>query len=88
MEREEVAAVILRHLHRHGRIGGYMSFEDILRKFPSHLRGLAKEVCRELIKNRLLTGSKHHFGVGISLNKDKLEEIEALIKKYFSDYVF
>ncbi len=76
-------ATILKKLKRRGKWGGaHTSFDVLARGIPKHLRGEAKEVATELIKDGLLLSKPTSYGLEVSLNPEKKEEIDKIIKKY------
>ena len=79
---EKIKATILYHLRRKKVIGGvHTPFDTIKKGFPSHLGKDIKKIGKELIKQKYLLTKPTNQGLHISLNKDKLKEIEEIIKK-------
>ncbi|MCX6748964.1 MAG: hypothetical protein NT076_05160 [Candidatus Pacearchaeota archaeon] len=79
---DKVKATILYHLRRKKVIVGvHTPFDTITRGFPSHLGKDIKKITHELIKNGLILAKPASYGLQISLNKDKLEQIEEFIFK-------
>lgn len=78
-------ATILKKLKRRGKWGGaHTSFDVLARGIPKHLRGEAKEVATELIKDGLLLSKPTSYGLEVSLNPKRREEIERMIKEILS----
>ncbi|MEK6891060.1 MAG: hypothetical protein AABX03_02890 [Nanoarchaeota archaeon] len=78
----EIKATILYHLRRKKVIGGvHTPFDTIRRGFPSHLGKDIDKIAKELIKERLLITKPAPYGLQISLNKERIKEIEDFIKK-------
>ena len=65
--------------------GAHTSFDVLARGIPKHLRGDAKEVATELIKDGLLLSKSTSYGLEVSLNPKMREEIERIIKEILSD---
>ncbi len=79
---EEVKATILYHLRRKKVIGGVHTHFDTLKKgFPSHLGREVNDAAKQLIKEGLIITKPAPYGLQVSLNKNKLKEIEEFIKK-------
>ena len=79
---EEIKATLLYHLRRKKVIGGvHTPFDTLRRGFPSHLGKDIDKIAKELIRQGYLITKPTSYGLQVSLNKDKLQEIEAFIKK-------
>ena len=63
----------------------HTSFDVLARGIPKHLRGDAKEVATELIKDGLLLSKSTSYGLEVSLNPKMRGEIERIIKEILSD---
>ncbi|MBI4146035.1 hypothetical protein HY489_01715 [Candidatus Woesearchaeota archaeon] len=73
--------VILRKLFRRRVIGGkHTAFENVTSGIPSHLSGDAKTTADELIKERLILSKPTSYGLQISLNPERLDEIIKIIE--------
>ena len=85
--KEVLKATMLKKLKRRGKWGGraHTSFDVLARGIPKHLRGDAKEVATELIKDGLLLSKSTSYGLEVSLNPKMREEIERIIKEILSD---
>ena len=82
--REVLKAMILKKLKRRGKWGGaHTSFDKLTTGIPKHLRGEAKEVAKELIKAGLLLSKPTSYGLEVSLNLWRKDEIDEIIKGYF-----
>lgn len=78
-------ATILKKLKRRGKwSGSHTSFDLLTKGIPKHLRGEAKEVATELIKDGLLLSKPTSYGLEVSLNPERKEEIDRIIQKYLS----
>lgn len=58
----------------------HTSFDNLPKGFPKHLRGEVKKVAEQLIKNTLLLTKPTSYGLEVSLNPDKKEEIEEILR--------
>ena len=77
-----IKARLLYHLRRKKVIGGvHTPFDTLRRGFPSHLGKEINKPARELIKQGLIVTKPAPYGLQVSLNKDKLKEIEEFIKR-------
>lgn len=81
-EDDEVKATILYHLRRKRIIGAkHTSYDTLKMGFPSHLGKDVKKIADGLIKNGLITAKTTSYGLQVSLNKERLKEIEDFIKR-------
>lgn len=81
-DEDKIKATILYHLRRKKVIGGvHTPFDTIIRGFPSHLGKDVKKISEQLIKQGLILTKPANYGLQISLNKEKIKEVEAFIKK-------
>ena len=72
--------IILRKLFRHRLIGGkHTAVENLTKGLPKHLIGKAKETLNELIKEKFLIPKSTSYGLQISLNPEKVNEILKII---------
>ncbi len=55
---------------------------NYLQEYPEHLRGEAKEVGHDLIKSGLLLSKPTSYGLEVSLNPKRKDEIFKTIEKY------
>jgi len=79
---KNVKATLLYHLRRKKVIGNVHTHFDTLKKgFPTHLGKEVEKIAKELIKQGFLIAKPTSYGLQVSLNKDRLEEIENFIKK-------
>jgi len=78
--RNVLRATILKKLKRRGKWGrAHTSFDGLTSGIPKHLRGLAKEVAEELIKEGLLLAKPTSYGLEVSLNPVRKAEIDEII---------
>lgn len=81
-DEDKIKATILYHLRRKKVIGGvHTPFDTLRRGFPSHLGKDISKIAKELIKQDYLLTKPTNQGLHVSLNKEKLREIEEFIKK-------
>ena len=81
-EEDKIKATILYNLRRKRVIGGVHTHFDTLRRgFPSHIGKNINKVAKQLIKEGLLIIKPTSYGLQVSLNKDKIREIEAFIER-------
>ncbi len=79
---DKIKATILYHLRRKKVIGGvHTPFDTLRRGFPGHLGGEVNKVAKELIKEGFIITKPAPYGLQVSLNKEKLNEIENFIKR-------
>ena len=74
---------ILRRLYvKKAFVRSHLLGERLLRGLPSHLRGAAKRVLAQLVREEFILryGPTEH-GVAYQLNIERLDEIERLIQK-------
>ena len=77
-----IKARLLYHLRKKRVLGGVHTPYDTLKKgFPKHLGKEVEAVSKELIKENWLITKPASYGLQVSLNKEKLIEIENFIKK-------
>ncbi|TAL57995.1 MAG: hypothetical protein EPN86_00980 [Nanoarchaeota archaeon] len=77
----ELKKIILRKLYRHRVIGGkHTAVEHLSKGLPKHLVGEAKITIDELIKEELIIPKSTNYGLHISLNPRKIQEIERIIE--------
>jgi hypothetical protein len=78
---EKIRKTILIKLYRQACWGGkHTSFDNLPKGFPSHLRGQVKDAAKELIKEGLLLCKPTHYGLEVSLNIKRKQEIEQIIE--------
>jgi len=81
-DEDKIKATLLYHLRRKKVIGGVHTPFDTLRKgFPSHMGKDIKKIAEELIKQRYIITKPTNNGLHVSLNKERLKEIEEFIKR-------
>ena len=76
----KIKIVILRKLVIHNIWGAkHTSYELVQKGLPTDLRGFAKDIANELIKEGILLSHPTSYGLQISLNPDRAKEIKAII---------
>jgi len=81
-DEDKIKATILYHLRRKKVIGGVHTHFDTLKKgFPSHLGKDINKIAKKLIKDGMIIVKPTSYGLQVSLNKDRLGEIEEFILK-------
>ncbi len=80
---KELVPWILDKFARHGWWKArHTSFDNIPKGAPMHLRGKIKEAAKQLIKEGLLIPKPTGYGLEVSLNFQRKEEIFAIIEKW------
>jgi hypothetical protein len=80
-----IKATILYHLRRKKVLGGvHTPFDTLRRGFPSHLGKDISKIAKQLIKDGLLIPKPTNQGLHIILNKNRLKEIEDIIKRFLN----
>ena len=76
-----IKTIILRKLFRKRIIGEkHTAFEHVISGMPKHFAGEAKDAAEELIKHGLILKKPTNYGLHISLNPCRLEEITKIIE--------
>ena len=79
---DKIKARLLYHLRRKKVIDGvHTQFNTLSRGFPSHLKGAVKQIAQDLIREGLITTKQTSYGLQVSLNKDRIKQIEDFIFK-------
>ncbi len=77
-----VKATLLYHLRRKRIIGNkHTPFDTLKKGFPSHLGKDVKKIAEQLIKQEYILAKPTSYGLQVSLNKEKIGEIENFIKR-------
>ena len=81
-DEEKIKATLLYHLRRKKVIGGvHAPFDTLKRGFPSHLGKDIKKIAEQLIREGFLITKPTNQGLHVSLNKERIIEIDTFIKK-------
>ena len=79
---DKIKATMLYHLRRKRIIGAKHTHYDTLKMgFPSHLGKDIKKIADQLIKDRFIIPKQTNYGLQVSLNKDRIKEVEEIIKR-------
>ena len=79
---EVITARLLYHLRKKNVIGAKHTHYDALKfGFPKHLGKEVESAAKELIKKGWLITKPTNYGLQVSLNKNRLMEIESFIKR-------
>ena len=78
----DIAKIILRKLYRRRVIGGkHTAVEHLTKGLPRHAAGAAKEIIKELIKQGFIIPKSTSYGLQVSLNPEKIDEISKIIEE-------
>ena len=81
MEQEQLKSFIVKKLFKHGYIGGrHTDIENLKKGLPGHFKGDVKEATKELIKEEIIIPKPTSYGLHVSLNPHKREEIDKYLK--------
>lgn len=81
MEDEQLKGFIVKKLFHHGYVGGrHTDIENLKKGLPGHVKGDVKEATKELIKEEILISKPTSYGLHVSLNPRKREEIEKYLQ--------
>jgi hypothetical protein len=81
-DEDKIKATILYHLRRKRVIGNvHTHFDTLKRGFPSHIGKDVEKIAKELVKQNYLITKPTSYGLQVSLNKERLKEIEDFILK-------
>ncbi len=82
MDDDTIKATILYHLRRKKVMGGvHTHFDTIKKGIPSHLGKDITKLAKQMIREGLLVAKPAAYGLQVSLNKERLEEIDSFIKR-------
>ncbi len=82
----ELKAMILHKLAKKRKWGeSHTAFENVAKGVPSHFRGRLKELAQELIKEGFIIPKPTSYGLQISLNVARADDIKDRIRHYFAD---
>ena len=77
----DLKKIILRKLFRHRIIGGkHAAIENLTKGLPKHLVGVAKDAVNELIKEGFVLQKPTSYGLQVSLNPKRIDEITRIIE--------
>ena len=73
--------IIVRKLYRLRIIGGkHTAIENLTKSIPKHLVGDAKLAVKNLCKEGLILQKRTSYGLQVSLNPEKIEEILKIVE--------
>ena len=79
---ENIKSTLLYHLRKKRVMSGVHTHYDTLKKgFPKHLGKDIEKIADKLIRDGWLLAKSTNYGLQVSLNKEKLQEIEAFVEK-------
>lgn len=79
----QIKGKILHKLTRKGKFEhSHTALENLQKSFPSELKGMAKEMSQELIKEGILYLKKTGYGDHVSINLDKKEKIMEYVEEF------
>ncbi|MBW2989220.1 hypothetical protein KY358_02770 [Candidatus Woesearchaeota archaeon] len=74
--------IILRKLFRRRVIGGkHTAIEHLTKSLPGHVAGDAKKAIKDLIKEGLILSKPTSYGLQVSLNPQRIDEISRMIEE-------
>ncbi|HLC85438.1 MAG TPA: hypothetical protein VJH22_06615 [Candidatus Nanoarchaeia archaeon] len=81
MLQTQLKGFIVKKLFHHGYIGGrHTDIENLKKGLPPHFKGDVKEAVTDLIKEDILMPKPTSYGLHVSLNPRKREEIEVYLR--------
>ena len=81
-DEDKIKATILYNLRRKKIIGGVHTHYDTLKRgFPSHLGKDIEKIAKKLIKEGFIITKPTSYGLQVSLNKERLADIEEIITR-------
>jgi len=81
-DEDKIKATMLYHLRRKRVIGNvHTHYNTLKRGFPSHLGKDIEKIAKELIKQGLIITKPTSYGLQVSLNKERLADIEEIITR-------
>ena len=87
MEKEVIIASIFRKLFWMKKIGAsHTAFDNLPKSFPRDMWRDVKKAGKELIRKNYLLAGEHNYGLCISLNPKRLNEIVKIIEKVYSNF--
>ncbi len=83
---DELRAMLLHKLAKRHKWGeSHTAFDLVCKGVPPHLKGTMKEIADGLIKDGFLIPKPTSYGLQISLNVARSEEIKTIIRKYLEE---
>ena len=83
MNTNQIKGKILHKLSRKGKFqASHTSIDNLPKGFPKEMRGIVKEVVKEMKKEQLLLTKPTHYGEEVSINLNKMDEVLRLIETF------
>ena len=80
---EQIKGKILHKLTRKGKFEhSHTALENLPKSFPPELKGMAKDMSQELIREGILYLKKTNYGKQVSINLDKKDKIMEYIDEF------
>lgn len=84
---EKIKARLLYHLRKKRIINEkHTHYDTLIFGFPKHLGKEVKNIANKLIKESWLVAKSNSYGLQVSLNKEKILEIDLFIKRVLNFY--
>ncbi len=78
---DKIKSFIIKKMFYHNYIGGkHTAVENLSKGLPGHFKGDIKKAIYKLIKNKIIIPKRTFYGLQVSLNPGKREEIQNYIK--------
>ena len=85
---DELKAMILHKLAKKRKWDeSHTAFENVAKGVPPHLKGKLKDLAQELMKEGFIIPKPTGYGLQISLNVSRSEEIKSITRKYFEEEI-
>ncbi|MBW2991119.1 hypothetical protein KY348_05455 [Candidatus Woesearchaeota archaeon] len=81
LEKQLEKDLLRKLLHRKFIGAKHTSIDNLPKSFPKHIRGEVKKAIKDLIKKGYLLIKPTSYGLEVSVNPGKLEEIKEIILK-------
>lgn len=78
---EQLKGFIVKKLFHYGYMGGrHTDIENLKKGLPGHEKGDVKQAAKELMKEEILIAKITSYGLHVSLNPRKTEEIQKYVE--------
>ncbi len=82
---DQIKGKILHKLTRKGKFEhSHTALDNLQKGFPSDLRGMAKEMTQELVKEGVLHLKNTSYGKQVSINLEKKEKVMEYIEEFLN----
>ena len=79
----QIKGKILHKLTRKGKFEhSHTALENLAKSFPPEIRGIAKEMSEDLIREGILHLKNTNYGKQVSINLDKKDEVMSYIDEF------